>query len=228
MAKLDSVQVAKFTANFAGVFELFVLDRPAITTCIKKPLMNRTSNLISRLAIVALAAGSLCLTSTGRAQAGDSTADNPHLRKKVEGQKAPATKLSDKDRKFIQLAANGGTAEVTDGNVAKERAQSAEVKKLAAHMVADHTRANKELGELGKKMGLGMDFNSGKARSFRKENFDGDYLATMETDHKADIKMFEAEAKSGDNPELKAWAAKTLPTLKAHLSMVQDALKKKK
>ena len=74
---------------------------------------------------------------------------------------------------------------MTDGNVAKDRAQSPEVRKLAAHMVADHTKANKELGEIGKKMGLGMDFNSGKARSFRKENFDGDYLATMESDHKA-------------------------------------------
>ena len=46
----------------------------------------------------------------------------------------------------------------------------------------------------------------------------------MESDHKADIKAFEAEAKSGDDAEIKGWAAKTLPTMKEHLAMVKEAL----
>ena len=187
--------------------------------------MNRTSNLISRLAIVALAAGSLCLTSTGRAQAGDSTADNPHLRKKVEGQKAPATKLSDKDKKFIQLAANAGAGEVADGKSAEESGQSAAVKKIGGRMASDHSRTNNELIELAKKKGLGMDLSKGKARNFPKASFDQQFLFNLQNDYEADIKMFQQAANSGDDADVKAWAAKTLPMLKAHLAMIKGAKK---
>ena len=33
---------------------------------------------------------------------------------------------------------------------------------------------------------------------------------------------FRTESKSGKDPEVKAWAGKTLPTLEEHLKMVQD------
>ncbi len=35
------------------------------------------------------------------------------------------------------------------------------------------------------------------------------------------VALFEAYAKSGDDPELKSWAAKTLPHLKEHLSIAK-------
>ena len=47
----------------------------------------------------------------------------------------------------------------------------------------------------------------------------------MVKDHKDDIDLFEKEADKGNDPELKAWAAKTLPTLKHHLQMAEDAEK---
>jgi putative membrane protein len=186
--------------------------------------MKRKSISFLQLAMIAVAASVL---SVANVPAQTSVSDNPHLRAKDEPRKAPPP-LSDKDRTFIQTAANAGAAEVADGKVAEGRAQSAEVKKIAATMVADHTRANKELSELANKKGLGMDLTKGKPRSWAKDNFDGSYLASMETDHKDDIKTFEAEAKSGDDAEIKAWAGKTLPTLKAHLAMVKGAKSKLK
>ncbi len=48
----------------------------------------------------------------------------------------------------------------------------------------------------------------------------------MERDHETDIKVFEKEASSGDDADIKKWAAKTLPTLKEHLAMVNNALKR--
>ena len=116
---------------------------------------------------------------------------------------------------------------MADGEVAVQRGESAEVKKIGSQMVADHSKANKELVDLANKKGLALAMNKAKARNFPKENFDGNYLASMETDHKADIKVFEKEASSGNDAELKAWATKTLPTLKMHLSMVKDAMKKR-
>jgi putative membrane protein len=191
--------------------------------------MKRKSISILQTTVVVAATSALCFVANARAQMENtSVSDNPHLRAKDAPKKQAAVKLSDKDKNFISAAASGGVAEVTDSRVAAERAQSAEAKKVAARMVADHTRANKELSELAKKKGLDIDLSKGKPRTFRKENFDGDYLATMESDHKTDIKAFETEAKSGDDAEIKTWAGKTLPTLKAHLAMVKDALKNRK
>jgi putative membrane protein len=190
--------------------------------------MKRKPISILRLAAIAIATSTLCFVANAGAQENTSVSDNPNLRAKDAPKKTASVKLSDKDKNFISAAAGGGVAEVVDSKVVAERGQSAEAKKVAAHMVADHTRANKELSELAKKKGLNIDLTKGKPRNFRKENFDGDYLATMESDHKTDIKAFEAEAKSGDDAEIKGWASKTLPTLKAHLAMVKDALKKKK
>jgi putative membrane protein len=40
--------------------------------------------------------------------------------------------------------------------------------------------------------------------------------------HKDAVSLFERYSKSGDNPKLKDWAGKTLPTLRHHLEMAQD------
>jgi putative membrane protein len=168
----------------------------------------------------------LHFVATVGAQENTAVSDNPHLRAKEVPPKAATVSLSEKDKKFIQAAADSGVSEVADGKLAASRGQSAEVKKIGARMVADHSKANNQLVELAKKKGLGIDTSKGKARAFNMEKLDGQYLASMEKDHETDIKLFEKEASSGDDADLKAWAAKTLPTLKAHLAMVKDARKK--
>jgi putative membrane protein len=40
--------------------------------------------------------------------------------------------------------------------------------------------------------------------------------------HKDAVSLFERYAKGGDDPDLKSWAGKTLPTLKHHLEMAQS------
>ena len=43
--------------------------------------------------------------------------------------------------------------------------------------------------------------------------------------HQKDIADFEKEASSGNDPDLKNWASKTLPTLRPHLAEAQSLLK---
>ena len=124
------------------------------------------------------------------------------------------------------MAANAGAGEVADGKEAEELGQSAAVKKIGARMAADHSRGNNELVALAKKKGLGMDLSKGKARNFPKGNFDQQFLFNLQNDYEADIKMFQQEANSGDDADVKAWAAKTQPMLKSHLAMIKDARKK--
>jgi putative membrane protein len=44
----------------------------------------------------------------------------------------------------------------------------------------------------------------------------------MVDDHKDDIREFQREATQGQDPDVKAFAIGTLPTLKKHLSMIQS------
>ena len=45
----------------------------------------------------------------------------------------------------------------------------------------------------------------------------------MVKDHEKDVAEFEEEAKDGSDADVKAWANKTLPTLKKHLEMAKAA-----
>ncbi len=52
--------------------------------------------------------------------------------------------------------------------------------------------------------------------------FDRQYANAMVKDHKEDVKEFSKEADKGKDPDVRAFASKTLPTLKEHLKMAQD------
>ncbi len=187
---------------------------------------------LSAIAALAIAASSLCVTGTVRAQGQDTgIGTNPHLRSQSVGQAASSpgattVKMSQKDVNFIQKAAGGGAQEVANGKMAEKQAKSAEVKSIAARMVADHTRINKELTALANRKGVTFNTGGVKAQNLGTGDFDRMYLKWLEEVHRTDIADFERAAKSSDDGELKSWVAKTLPTLKQHLAMVQAADKK--
>jgi putative membrane protein len=184
---------------------------------------------ISQFAIIATMAGSLSVIGTVRAQEDTGIGTNPHLR----AQSAPppptsSVKLSQKDTSFIQKAASGGQQEVENGKMAEKQGKSADVKRIGARMVADHTKANKELTDLANRKGVKFDTRGVKAQNIGAADFDRQYLKLLEMDHKNDIAEFQQEAKRGDDRDVKAWAAKTLPMLQQHLAMVEDAMRKVK
>ena len=52
-------------------------------------------------------------------------------------------------------------------------------------------------------------------------DFDQEFVKMIIQDHQNDIAAFEKEASSGSDPDLKNWASKALPTLRAHLTEAQ-------
>ena len=61
-----------------------------------------------------------------------------------------------------------------------------------------------------------------KLGKLQGDAFDREYVKTVGVkDHEKDIKAFEKASKDAKDPELKAWASKTLPTLKEHLAMAR-------
>ena len=187
---------------------------------------------MSQFAIIATMAGSLSVIGTVRAQEDTSIGTNPHLRAQSAPTTSPGTttvvKMSQKDVSFIQKAGGGGQQEVENGKLAEKQGKSADVKRIGARMVADHTKANKELTELANRKGVKFDTRGVRAQNIGAADFDRQYLKLLEVDHKKDIAEFQKEAKSGDDRDLKAWAAKTLPMLQEHLAMVEDAIRKVK
>jgi putative membrane protein len=139
-----------------------------------------------------------------------------------------ATAMTDND--FMTEAAVGGMAEVELGKMASTKAQNADVKKFAQMMVADHTKANTELKALATKKSVTLPTElDAKHKSTMTEMqglsgaaFDKAYIAGQLADHEKTVKMFQAQAQSATDPDVKAFATKTLPTLQEHLDMVRN------
>lgn len=138
------------------------------------------------------------------------------------------------DRTFAMKAARGGLAEVELGRIASQNASDDSVKQFGQRMVDDHSKANDELKQIASSKGIALPTaasgkdkkTAGRLQKMSGADFDRAYMKDMVADHKADVAEFEREAKSGRDPELKAFAEKTLPTLKEHLQMALDAASK--
>jgi putative membrane protein len=138
--------------------------------------------------------------------------------------------LSRGDYKFLREAAEGGQAEVELGQLAKQKAVDPSVKSFGDRMITDHSKANDELKSLASQKGatLPATLSHSERSSLDRlqkatgKDFDKEYVSTMVKDHKKDVKDFEDASKDLKDPDLKAFASKTLPTLQEHLRMAQD------
>ena len=136
--------------------------------------------------------------------------------------------LSAMDRGFMMMAAKDGMREVHMGQMAAQQGQSAEIKKLGNMILSDHTKANSQLMEIATKRGVKLDTRHKMDKMSKKdmENFDQAWLTMMVTEHQKDIAAFQRQAQGNGDPEVKAFAKKTLPVLQKHLKAVQAAQKK--
>jgi putative membrane protein len=141
-----------------------------------------------------------------------------------------SARSSNADHQFVMEAARGGMAEVELGQLASQKAQSDQVKQFAQRMVQDHGKANDELKSLAqqKNITLPTDLDSkhkathDRLSKLSGAQFDRAYMQDMLQDHRKDVNDFRKESQSGKDPDVKAWAAKTLPTLEEHLRLAQS------
>jgi putative membrane protein len=136
------------------------------------------------------------------------------------------------DRKFANEAAEGNAMEVHLAQIAQQKSNSDAVKQLAQKIEQDHTQASKELDELAKKRAVDLPTTETKQTvvvdkfsNLAGAQFDKAYIKMMVQEHKKDVKEFEKYAANGMDSDLKAFAAKTLPTLREHLRMAEELQK---
>lgn len=142
--------------------------------------------------------------------------------------------LSPDDKEFLSKAGMGGLAEVQMGNLALQKASSADVKAFGQRMVTDHSKANEELQALATAKGAALPTElTGEMKDaydhlngLSGAEFDKAYMKHMVEDHEKDVAEFDKASTSATDADLKAWAGKTLPTLQSHLQNAKDVARK--
>ncbi len=133
------------------------------------------------------------------------------------------------DPLFAAAAASSGLAEVTISKLGQGRATDNDLKQFSQRMLDEHTKANRELMELAARKGFTLPNAPGVCAQFCAESlnglsgeeFDRCYAKAQLTAHMEAVAMFEAESQRGLDPDVKAWATRTLPHLKDHLKTIK-------
>src|SRR5690349_24294477 len=132
---------------------------------------------------------------------------------------------------FVREAAVSDMFELQSSKLAEEKGNAQE-KHFAEQMITDHTKTSEELksmvnsGKLKAEIPTALDSSHQSKMDKLKSASGKDFSSAFDSDqvsaHKDAVSLFERYAKSGDNPELKDWAGKTLPNLRHHLEMAED------
>jgi len=160
------------------------------------------------------------------------TNDN-HAATGTGGAVAGTSGSSDADRDFVEKELTGGNAEIELGRLAQEKASHADVKEFGAMMVRDHQAAAADLKPIAAKLNTtpaeARENHDNDLRDKMEDlqklsglDFDKKYISEMIDDHEKDVRDLENKAEHASNPNVKAWASKTLPTVRHHLERAKS------
>jgi putative membrane protein len=143
----------------------------------------------------------------------------------------PATRtVSDQDRAFMAAAAQANIAEIAiSKNVELRVAQPLD--SVAARYISDHTTSLAELGQIAADLGVAIPASPSAqqlAEAAQIESQSGHNLTVAFAQasiiaHEQAIVLFRKETTSGSNWKVKDYASATMPVLKMHLSMAEQA-----
>jgi putative membrane protein len=145
--------------------------------------------------------------------------------------------IAPKTEDFIKAAATIDMLEIEAARIAQQKKGRPAEKTFAEQMIADHTKTSTELKDLvpaDLKSALPTDLDEmsqkdlDKLRDTRDQAFASVYDPMQVSAHKDAVSLFERYAKGGEDPNLKDWAGKTLPSLRHHLEMAEEMDKSRK
>jgi putative membrane protein len=140
---------------------------------------------------------------------------------------APSADLASQDRDFLERAAEGGNAEIAIGMLAlmDGYTQRAEVAAFGRLMAADHRAINQQLAAIATAKRISLPTSLGEHQQnfdrlvdLKRDEFDREFVRVMIEDHQEAVRLYREEAEGGVDPQLKAFAAATLPKIEAHLA----------
>jgi len=131
---------------------------------------------------------------------------------------------------FVSKATISNLYEIETSKLALQNATRDDVKTFAQRMIDDHSKAAVDMkaalsGASAQNAPQALDDTHKAALDALGKttgaSFDSGYIAEQKTAHDDAVTLFTDYSKGGDDPKLKDFAAKTLPTLVAHQQHVQ-------
>jgi putative membrane protein len=141
--------------------------------------------------------------------------------------------LSDGDRTFVTKAAESGYAEVATGKAAAKSDNQA-IRDFGNQMVDEHSKMNDELASIAKQKGVTPPTSADLASKAKNalmnvlpgKTFDKQYVSSQLDDHQETLQLMQKEAQSGQDPDLKAFAQKSVPVIQKHIDELHDLQKR--
>jgi putative membrane protein len=143
-----------------------------------------------------------------------------------EKKDAASRGLGKTDTAIVTAMAQANMAEIEAGKLALANGSSAEVKAFAQKMVDDHTKALNDVTAVAMSKNVTLPTEpdakhkamAEKLRVLKGDAFDKEYMAKAGVqDHKHVHAMLKKDEARASDPEVKALAAKMLPTVAQHL-----------
>jgi len=141
----------------------------------------------------------------------------------------PAANGPVSDADFYAEAMKGDQKEINSAQLVEKSGSSADVKKLAKKIEADHAAYDKKIKAAAGSnatMPSAADTTDSSLAGKTGADLDKAYVDAMVTDHQTDIPKFENAANNASTAEAKKLASDVLPTLREHLKMAQDLQQK--
>jgi putative membrane protein len=144
--------------------------------------------------------------------------------------------IDENDAQFLVEAADAGMMEVDLGQHAASTSKNPRIAEFGKMMETDHTKANAEVMSLASMKNVTMPTNmsdehikhGNDLKAKTGNDFDKDYISMMVDDHEKVISKFEKMSTDAKDPDIRALATKTLPTLRMHLEnakSIKESLK---
>jgi len=137
-----------------------------------------------------------------------------------------AAGLSRRDQRFLLQAGQAGLFEIAASKLALDQSGNDDVKNFAQMMIADHTAVARDLQALADSKSAPLPTEPSRAQqsvlrqlqNSQRNRFDRAYVEKVAVSaHRDAVKLFTDAAKNARDADIKAFAAKNLPALQAHL-----------
>jgi len=188
--------------------------------------MTRSSTtFVSLAASLMLCGGAFAQQNRGGAQLPTRDEQDSQLRQFAQDPKTAADKL------FVFHAATGNQFEIELARQVQQKAQNAQVKQLAQHILDDHQKANDQLQRVAQQLNVRIPQTIPEEKremiqiltSLPADEMEKHYVTAMQADHAADLIKYRACAQMSQNQAVKEYAQQQLPALSQHYDQTQQA-----
>jgi len=135
---------------------------------------------------------------------------------------------------FVQQAAESDVFEIESGQLATANSTTPEVVTFGENIIDDHTETSQTLMTIAQQNNINVTMPTRQSLPQDKQailtrlesktgaEFDQDFVAEQLEAHQQAIALFERATNELENQAFRDYARNTLPTLQAHLEMVQE------